>query len=63
MEELVIKATENFTKILATSEIKDKYKELDWGGNGGGDRWVDLLILNQLNYQILFFKYSIPSIF
>ena len=25
MEELVIKATENFTKILATSEIKEKY--------------------------------------
>lgn len=50
MEELVIKATENFTKILATSEIKDKYKELYWGGNGVGDRWAN----KKFNYSVIY---------
>jgi hypothetical protein len=38
IEELVIQATNNFTKIISTNEIKEKYKELYWGGNGVGDR-------------------------
>lgn len=50
IEELVIKATENFTKILATSEIKDKYKELYWGGNGVGDRWAN----KKFNYSVIY---------
>jgi hypothetical protein len=39
MDEMVMTATENFTKILSTKDIKEKYnKELYWGGNGVGDR-------------------------
>jgi len=48
--ELVIKATDNFTKILTTQEIKEKYKELYWGGNGVGDRWVN----KKFNYSVIY---------
>jgi hypothetical protein len=58
MEELVIKATENFTKILATSEIKDKYKELYWGGNGVGDRWAN----KKFNYSVIYYK-RLPALY
>ena len=37
VDELVIQATNNFTKILSTNEIKENYKGLYWGGNGVGD--------------------------
>lgn len=30
IEELVIKITDNFTKIISTKDIKEKYKELYW---------------------------------
>jgi hypothetical protein len=52
MDELVIRATDNFTKILSTNEIKHKYLELYWGGNGVGDRWAN----KKFNYTVIFSK-------
>lgn len=52
MEDLIIKATDNFTKILSTKEIKEKYKELYWGGNGVGDRWAK----KKFNYSVIYSK-------
>jgi len=52
MNELVIRATDNFTKILSTNEIKDNYMELYWGGNGLGDRWVN----KKFNYSVIYSK-------
>lgn len=49
IEELVIQLTENFTKILPTTEIK-KYEKLYWGGNGVGDRWVN----KKFNYCVIY---------
>jgi hypothetical protein len=51
-EELVIEATNNFTKILSTTEIKEKYSELYWGGNGIGDRWAG----KKFNYSVIYSK-------
>jgi len=48
--ELVIRATDNFTKILSKKEMKDKYTELYWGGNGVGDRWVN----KKFNYSFIY---------
>ncbi len=49
--ELVRYVTNNFTKILSTIEIKEKYKkELYWGGNGVGNRWAN----SKLNYSVIF---------
>ena len=48
--ELVILATNNFTKILSTSEIKEKYGKLYWGGNGVGDRWAN----KKFNYSVIY---------
>lgn len=50
--EIVIRATENFTKILSTNEIKNKYPELYWGGNGVGDRWAN----KKFNYSVIYSK-------
>jgi len=50
--ELVIRATYNFTKILSTNEIKEKYKKLYWGGNGVGDRWAK----KKFNYSVIYSK-------
>ena len=50
--ELVIRATDNFTKILSTNEIKDKYTDLYWGGNGLGDRWAK----KKFNYSVIYSK-------
>jgi hypothetical protein len=50
--ELVIRATDNFTKILSTAEIKYKYTELYWGGNGVGDRWAN----KRFNYSVVYSK-------
>jgi hypothetical protein len=52
INELVILATNNFTKILSTNEIKEKYKELYWGGNGVGDRWAN----KKFNYSVIYSK-------
>ena len=40
IDELVVSATNNFTKILSVAEIKEHYPKLYWGGNGVGDRWA-----------------------
>jgi hypothetical protein len=48
--ELVIRATDNFTKILSTNEIKDKYPELYWGRNGLGGRWAE----KKCNYSVIY---------
>jgi len=48
--ELVIRVTDNFTKILSTNEIKENYKELYWGGNGVGDRWAN----KKFNYSVVY---------
>jgi hypothetical protein len=58
MDEIIIKATDNFTKILSTTEIKDKYIELYWGGNGGGDRWAN----KKFNYSVIYSKKQ-PSLY
>lgn len=52
INELVIRATNNFTKILSTTEIKDKYTDLYWGGNGLGDRWAN----KKFNYSVIYSK-------
>jgi hypothetical protein len=52
IENLVIEATNHFTKILSTNEIKEKYKELYWGGNGVGDRWAK----KKFNYSVIYLK-------
>lgn len=41
MDELVVRATNNFTKIISTDEIEKHYPELDWGTNGSGNRWAN----------------------
>jgi hypothetical protein len=56
--ELVIQATNNFTRILPTTEIKEKYRELYWGGNGVGDRWAN----KKFNYSTIFSKKE-PSVY
>ena len=58
LDELVIQATDNFTKILSTNEIKDNYKELYWGGNGVGDRWAN----KKFNYSVIYSKKQ-PSLY
>ena len=50
MYELVIRETDNFTKIFSTNEIKNKYTELYWGGNGVGDRWAK----KKFNYTVIY---------
>ena len=58
IDELVINATNNFTKILSTYEIKNNYKELYWGGNGIGNRWAN----KKYNYSVIFSKKQ-PSLY
>jgi hypothetical protein len=57
VEEMVIQATYNFTKILSTNEIKENYNKLYWGGNGVGDRWAN----KKFNYSVIYSKNS-PSL-
>ena len=52
IHELVLRATDNFTKILSTNEIKDKYTELYWGVNGVVDRWAN----KKFNYSAVYSK-------
>ncbi len=52
LDEIVVRATENFTKIISTNDIKIHYKELYWGGNGVGDRWVK----KRFNYSVIYKK-------
>jgi hypothetical protein len=46
---LVIRLSDNFTKIISRNELK-KYKNLDWGNNGIGDRWANKLF----NYSVIY---------
>lgn len=48
--ELVIKLTENFTKILSTTQLINN--GLYWGGNGVGDRWEN----KKFNYTSISLK-------
>ena len=52
IEESVKFATNNFSKILSTEDIKNYHKELYWGGNGVGDRWAN----KKFNYSVICFK-------
>ena len=58
IDEIVIRATENFTKILSTKKIKEEYTELYWGGNGVGDRWAN----KKFNYSVIYNKKQ-PSLY
>ena len=49
-EELVMRITENFTKILSIDEIKEN--GLYWGANGVGDRWAN----KKFNYSAVLSK-------
>ena len=40
IDDLVLRAFDNLTKIVSTNEIKEKYPELHWGKNGLGDRFA-----------------------
>lgn len=46
---LVIKLSNNFTKIIPRNELK-KYKKLNWGNNGIGDRWAN----KKFNYSVIY---------
>lgn len=50
IHDLVLRATDNFTKIIFTDDIKEQYPELYWGGNGVGDRWLN----KKYNYSIIY---------
>jgi hypothetical protein len=50
IDELIISATNNFTKILSTNEIKENFNTLYWGGNGVGDRWAN----KKYNYTVIY---------
>ena len=50
IEKLVEEATLSFTKILSVNEIKEKYNQLYWGGNGVGDRWAN----KKYNYSVIY---------
>jgi 5-methylcytosine-specific restriction endonuclease McrA len=41
IDELVSEATNNYTQIVSVNEIKEKFPELFWGGNGVGDRFAN----------------------
>lgn len=48
--ELVLQASDNFTKIISTEEIQSNYPTLYWGGNGVGSRWAN----QKFNYSVLY---------
>ena len=48
--ELVLHATNNYTKILSVKEIIEQYSELYWGGNGVGDRFAN----KKFNYSVIY---------
>lgn len=51
-EEMVIQATNHFTKIISTTEIREHYKPLHWGRNGLGDRFAN----KKYNYSVIYKK-------
>ena len=48
-EDLIIKLSDNFTKIISIDEIKT-HESLYWGGNGVGDRFANKLF----NYELIY---------
>lgn len=57
IDELIIDITNNFTKIISINEIKENYKELYWGGNGIGDRWIN----KKFNYTVIYSNKKLMS--
>ena len=49
IEELVLELSDNYTKIISITEIKN-HPKLYWGGNGIGDRWVN----KKFNYSVVY---------
>jgi hypothetical protein len=49
---MVIQASNHFTRIIPTTEIIEQYPELYWGKNGVGDRWAK----KKFNYSVVFNK-------
>jgi 5-methylcytosine-specific restriction endonuclease McrA len=49
LAEIVITLSNNFTKIIARDQL-EKYKELNWGNNGVGDRWAN----KKYNYSVVY---------
>jgi hypothetical protein len=47
--ELVKQLSNNFAKIVSRDELR-KYKKLDWGDNGAGDRWAN----KKFNYTVIY---------
>lgn len=56
IEELVMRLTDNFTKVISTNEMKEN-KELYWGGNGVGDRWAN----KKFDYSVIYSKKQLPA--
>lgn len=52
IEEMVLQASNIFTRIISTMEIKENYPKLYWGGNGVGDRFAN----KKFNYSVIFSK-------
>lgn len=40
MEDWIVQASNNFTTIIPTNQIREGYPSLYWGRNGLGDRWA-----------------------
>jgi hypothetical protein len=57
-DDLIIKLSNNYTSIISINVIKEN-KDLYWGGNGVGDRWMN----KKYNYAVIYSnkKYKIYS--
>ena len=57
-DDLIIKLSNNYTSIISINVIKEN-KDLYWGGNGVGDRWMN----KKYNYDVIYSnkKYKIYS--
>jgi hypothetical protein len=49
-EQMIVKLSDDFTRIISTEEILEKYPKLYWGGNGVGDR----LWNKKFNYTVIY---------
>jgi len=56
LEELIIKLTDNYTKIIDIEIIKNNQK-LYWGGNGVGNRWLN----KKYNYSVIYSNKKIKN--
>jgi hypothetical protein len=57
IEDIVIRATDEYRRVVSTREIKETYPRLYWGGNGLGDR----LARKKFNYTVLYPSSSLSS--